>query len=400
MKRYILINSLAGGGAEKVVEYLLKFLTLDKVFLLERDIIYNVNKSKVLYLSKLSVTHNVLIKNLFIPLYVFKLKKILKKRDKLISFLERANYVNIITSFFTGHEAIISVHMSQISGRPKLHPYNIINKLLYSKANLIITVSKGIKTELEKYFDVPPTKVRVIYNPVYIDEIHILKKEDLAEYKNIFEGSKVLITVGRLTKQKGQWYLLRIFKELKKKFPELKLIILGNGELKKYLVNLSENLGLKTYVWNRDKLLENFDVYFLGFQKNPFKFIAHSELFVFPSLWEGFGNALIEAMACGTPVISADCQSGPREILAPDTDFTYRTNKPEFAKYGILMPPFKGKFKKANEPLSTTEKLWIDVLSELFKNEQLRKTYSQKALERAKDFDINKIIQQWKEILQ
>ncbi|MEM1578023.1 MAG: glycosyltransferase [Candidatus Pacearchaeota archaeon] len=76
-----------------------------------------------------------------------------------------------------------------------------------------------------------------------------------------------LITVGRLTKQKGQWYLLRVFKELKKDFSELKLLILGDGELRNYLVNLSEKLGLKTYLWNKDKISENFDVYFLGSQK-------------------------------------------------------------------------------------------------------------------------------------
>ncbi|MEM2507578.1 MAG: glycosyltransferase, partial [Nitrososphaeria archaeon] len=209
----------------------------------------------------------------------------------------------------------------------------------------------------------------------------------------------ILITVGRLTKQKGQWYLLRIFKELKKEFPELKLLILGEGELKEYLTGLSKDLGLKTYVWDKDQLSENFDVYFLGFQKNPFKFIARSKLFVFPSLWEGFGNVLIESMACGTAVVSADCRSGPREILAPNTDFEYQTKEPEYAEYGILMPTFKFEFKNANEPLDEIEMVWVKVIDDLLKREELRKRYAAKAVERAKHFDINLISNQWSQIL-
>jgi hypothetical protein len=114
--------------------------------------------------------------------------------------------------------------------------------------------------------------------------------------------------------------LLRVFKALKEKHKALKLVILAEGELKDYLVGLSEELGLKTYVWDRDKLSERFDVYFLGFQKNPFKFIARSKLFVFPS-------------------------------------FT------------------------------------------LLNNNSLRKHYSEKAKQRAEDFRIEKIVQEWKEVL-
>jgi len=100
-------------------------------------------------------------------------------------------------------------------------------------------------------------------------------------------------------------------------------LILGEGELKDYLYNFSLNLGLKPYLWEKDNLDENFDVYFLGFKKNPFKSIARVKLFVFSLFMGRFPNALVEAMACGVLVISSDCRSGPREILAPDTDFRY-----------------------------------------------------------------------------
>ena len=80
------------------------------------------------------------------------------------------------------------------------------------------------------------------------------------------------------------------------------------------------------------------DVYFPGFRENPYQFLARARVFVFTSLWEGFPNALIEAMASGAPALSADCAAGPREILSPETPFYFRTLKAEPAPYGLLMP--------------------------------------------------------------
>ncbi len=394
----LLLNSLSGGGAERVAVNLFKALNFEKIFLLEKEVKYEIPEEKIEYLSNHTTKTSSIYKTLFIPIYALRLSKKLKAQDIVLSMLERANYVNIITSLLSKHKSIISIHMSQRYGRPSWHPYNFFNKLLYPKANLIITVSKSIKAELEKFYGLPGEKIKVIYNPVYFNEIQEKKEALLNEYEPIF-NNPVLITAGRLTKPKGQWYLIRIFKALKKDFPNLKLVILGEGELKGYLVKLSQNLGLKTFVWDEGRLSDDFDLYLLGFQKNPFKFIARSKLFVFPSLWEGFGNVLIEAMACGVPVISSDCRSGPREILAPETDFEKQTKEPEFASYGVLMPPFEVKYKEANEPLEERELMWVEVIKRFLKDEELRRGYAQRAVERAKEFDIERIVEEWKEIL-
>jgi glycosyltransferase involved in cell wall biosynthesis len=104
-------------------------------------------------------------------------------------------------------------------------------------------------------------------------------------------------------------------------------------------------------------------------------------------------------MACGVPVISADCMSGPREILAPNTDITRQTDKPEFAEYGILMPPFEYKSKSANEPLDEKEQMWVDIIDKMLTDDDLRKYYAEKGKERAKDFQIEKIIREWEKVL-
>ena len=394
MELYFLINSLAGGGAEKVALQLAKFLKPKSFFLLEKDLKYKPLLSTC-FLSNHSVKTNAIIKSLHIPFYAKKLEKHINDSSAVISFLERANFVNLLTK--KKNSKIISVH-TYIKRRNKMHPYTFLIKTLYPRADKIVTVSKSLEFELRDFLNLPEEKITTIYNPMEVEKIQFQENEPLNEFE-FLKNFPYLITVGRLTKAKGQWYLLRIFKELKKKYKELKLVILGDGELKQYLTELSKNLGLKTYVWNRDKINPNYDVYFLGFQENPFKFVKHSKVFVFTSLWEGFGNVLIETLAVGKTIVSTDCRTGPREILAPNTDFLYQTTKPELAEYGILMPTFERKLLKANDPLTDTEKIWIETLNEVLKNEKLLKKYEQKAPIRAQEFHIKRIVPYWESLI-
>jgi len=396
-KIIFLINSLAIGGAETVALRISQKLKIPKIFLIENHIEFANIKNNVILLSKHNKNSSSLLKTILIPFYSYKLSRYVSSETIIISFLERANYINIITKLLTKHKCVISVRVDLINEHIGLKSFNkYLIKLLYPRADLIIAVSKGVKESLIN-LGIPEEKVRVIYNPYSIEEIETKAKENI---EHIFLKFPYLINVGRLTKQKGQWYLLRIFKELKKLFPELRFLILGEGELLEYLVELSKGLGLKTYVWSKDVISENYDVYFMGPKRNPFKYISRAKLFVFSSLWEGFPNVLVESMGCGVPVLSADCKSGPREILAPDTDFRKQTHKPEFAKYGILMPVFERKLMNIYDPLTEEERSWVDIIAKLLKDKEILNKYSNVSKKRAAHFHIKNIIKFWFKFLE
>jgi glycosyltransferase involved in cell wall biosynthesis len=133
------------------------------------------------------------------------------------------------------------------------------------------------------------------------------------------------------------------------------------------------------------------DILFTGHQVNPFQFLKKAEVFVFTSIWEGFGNAIVEAMACGLPVVSADCPTGPREILRDET------NKNE---YGILLPSFELNFNKKINYSTSLHEHWAKKIIELLEDKNKMEFYKTQSLKRCKDFSIEESSQKWLEIIE
>lgn len=165
-----------------------------------------------------------------------------------------------------------------------------------------ITVSKGIAEDLINVFGVPERKIHVVYNPVVTPEL-ILRSKEAANHPWLdSDGPAVILSTGRLEPQKDYPILIQAFAKMRAK-RECRLIILGEGKERSKLESLVETLNIQEYVS------------FSGFVPNPYVYMAKADLFVLSSAWEGFGNVLVEAMACGLPVVATDCPSGPREIL-------------------------------------------------------------------------------------
>jgi len=262
-----------------------------------------------------------------------------------------------------------------------------IIKNFYKYFDKVYTVSRGNKKLLKRYFNLQ--NLDVFYLPIDINKYQQLSNEPLEkEYQNIFKNSFVFINIGRLTEAKGQWFLIRAFKKVAEKYLNAKLIILGDGELKDKLQELINKLNLQN------------NVYLLGIQENPFKFLKHSNCFVFPSLWESWGQVLVESLTLNLPVISTDCKTGPREILCPELDIDAKIDYPYYGKYGILTKPFPREYiwKSLDErPLIEEEKMLAELMIKMIEDEELRKKYSN-GLERAKDFDVEKIIKKWEKL--
>lgn len=401
----ILIQTLSGGGAERVASNLSLCLddsTFKKYILLYEDRADYEYKGNLINLNCPSDRSLIVkLKSFLLKIYRTIKKKIELKIDTTISFTEDPNVINIISRI--SRKVIISVQTF-----PSLCYNNFLGgifrlliRFLYNKADIIVAASEGIKYDLMKNFEIDKDKIRLIYNMVDIGAVGYLSVKNLNDDHNLlFNNNKTIITAGRLAKEKGQWYLIRLFQEVKKKIDGSKLIFLGDGELRNHLISLSKKLEFRTYSsWDNEPINENYDIYFLGFQNNPFNLISKAQIFILSSLFEGFPSVLIEAMACGITVISSDCRSGPREILAPDTDFRYETKSPEFAKHGILMPVFNGQFYDSNDRLTNEERIWANTAIQILKDENTQKRYSSAGIMRAKDFDTTKIINEWIKLL-
>ena len=387
----IIIYSLKGGGAERVVSLLSQELSKkNNLYLIvfdSEDIAYPYG-GKLIDLN-IKSNSNVFLKIINVIRRVNSVRKV-KKQCNIhcsISFLDSANIINILSR--RGDKVIISIRSHLSKGKKDRSTYVIrcLNKYLYNKADRIIAVSNGVAIDLINKHKLKKELVNYIYNPIDIKKVNELSLELLSN-NNLFSNDFfTLINVGRLTNAKGQWHLIRAISHVKKEIKNIKLIILGQGELENYLKDLVKKLDL------------NDNVSFLGFQNNPFKYIKKSDLFVFSSLYEGFANVLIEAMACGTPIISTDCRSGPREILAPRTDVEYETKNIEYCEYGVLVPVCNGIQYDYDSPLTEEEKLLAKSIIQLYNDERLRRQYSDKVIERVKEFDINNIVKEWMELI-
>jgi glycosyltransferase involved in cell wall biosynthesis len=194
------------------------------------------------------------------------------------------------------HDLLRSPRLAKrLTGR--LLPY------IYPKADAIIASSQGMVHDLVMNFRIPPHKIRHIPNPLPLEQIRQQARAPVPHPWFSAGQPPVILGVGRLERAKDFATLIRAFAKVRAE-QEARLMILGEGSMRLQLEMLVRQLGLSECVA------------LPGFDPNPFRYMARAKVFAMSSIYEGFPNVLVQALACGCPVVSTDCPSGPSEILA------------------------------------------------------------------------------------
>ena len=376
-----LINSLCEGGAERAM------LTLSKQFVKEghsvtilaltKNNFYTIPKGvEMVYLSKMDDSLSGVRKMFYMPYHAWQLKQYVKTHNIALvqSYLFRANFVNLISSLLGSTQVIQVVNRSVVSRFFKEGLSGKINlfliRYLYPKADMIIHISMQMKDDFNRHFFTRKNE-NVIYNPYDIKSVLYQANEATEDFR--FESHKrYLITVGRLISLKRFGDVLEAISRLDS---DIELILLGDGKERNALENQANELGIKKRI------------HFLGQVENPFKYIKKSDVFISSSSVEGFPNVLLESMLCETVVISSDCLSGPREILAPNSNSAKRLSKGmELSEFGILYA------------VGDTVAL-VEALRSILEDHALLYHYQERAFSRAKEFSVDSIASKYREVL-
>jgi glycosyltransferase involved in cell wall biosynthesis len=309
MKPYLIIflPSLEGGGAERAfVELANQFVKLgvnvDFVCAkLKGQYIDEVNSG--IKLVDLSTT-NKFIMLIRLIRYIRK-----KKPDAILSGLDMPNIITVLACIISNYadKCFISERTVLSIFYKRFHPIRFIFlkplfKYFYSNSKLIICNSYSAKVDLINNLGIRESKCHVIHNSVDIEQINILSAETI----NIIEGrifnKPFLCAIGSLTTLKDFATLFRAFCIVRKSYL-CNLVVLGEGKERRELEKLAVELNIDKFI------------IMPGFDKNPYRWLFKADVFISSSLLDGCPNALLQALACGTPIVATDCPGGTAEIL-------------------------------------------------------------------------------------
>jgi N-acetylgalactosamine-N,N'-diacetylbacillosaminyl-diphospho-undecaprenol 4-alpha-N-acetylgalactosaminyltransferase len=381
----IFINSVTVGGAERVVSLLLKELKNDLdiyLVLLSDKIEYDLpDDQKIFCFHQPENDENPILKICKLPLLAYRYKKFCQKNNIGISFsfLKRPNYINCLSRMFGSTSTVIISERSHLTGYLKSLDTServlgeFLTRQLYPKADLIVPNSLLTQIDLQESFHIH-TRYRVINNPI---DLKTILKMKFAKVENCLFEAFTFIHVGVFRREKNHDMLIEAFNMLQDL--NCKLLLLGKG-----LGKGEEEARVKQKVQQMNLQSR---VIFLGFDNNPFKYLSKSDCFVLSSDFEGFPNSVLEALACNLPVISTDCKSGPREILAPGTNIRLNIKDDlELAQYGVLVPV-------------NNAEILAKAMRHIYKDKELAAHYRSTAMVRASYYDSSRVINDFKEIL-
>jgi len=225
------------------------------------------------------------------------------KPDILLTTLTHLNFaVAMIRPFLPPRTSVIAreANLPRKSLAGESHPrlYQFSYRYIYKRFDIIVAQSEQMQRDIVGSYRISPSRVRVIYNPVDLDTVNRMAAG--GSIPNWPSPGMKLLAVGRLAEQKGFDLLLRSIAHMKHR---ISLVVLGEGDEREHLEHLSRKLGITDRVD------------FRGYDTNPYRWMRHADLFVLSSRYEGFPNAVLEAMVCGTPVAAFQGDTSVQEII-------------------------------------------------------------------------------------
>ena len=328
----------------------------DAIGIVDKNILKNFKRKNLDYNNiKLQNLSGNILSKLFIILFNFIRLIKLKNENSIINFTSSKNifcHINILIKY---RKSILTVH--HVKNKLNFHIFGLNYKRLYKSFDRIITISQKTKEDLKAIYRIPDNKIDVIYNGCDLNIFRKIKSKLPIDYDYILH-------IGRENKRKNIQNILKAFKIIKYNFPHLKLLKIGEDKNNRsQTIKIIKKLGLTD------------DVIFKGFIKTKSlpKYYSNARLLIFPSIKEGFGLPIIEAMACGCPVVTSN--------IAPMTELVGRTQ--------YLVNPYDEK----NIAYGV-----IEVLS----NKRLRNRMIENGIRRAQGFSwessVNKIIGSYKNL--
>jgi|MudIll2142460700_1097286.scaffolds.fasta_scaffold09138_5 glycosyltransferase involved in cell wall biosynthesis len=373
MKKKVLffIPSLEGGGAEKVMVNILRQAdksNIEPVLLLLYPFEHSPYRALLPEYVRVIVAgrnSDSIVEKIKQGMHFFKTVYRVKPKA-IVSMLTHCNIMAVLAGMVFGIRVVaceqntLGEVIKAKEGRNILWiPVAPLVKIVYRFADKIIAVSEGVKINLTDEFRIPAHMIEVIYNPIDIDRISELSRMPLEH--PFFQGSApVILAIGRLVRQKRFDLLIRAFREVLSEL-DARLIIAGEGPERESLQRLAKDLGIGE------------KISLVGFQANPYAFLSKADVFVLSSSYEGLPMVLLEALACGTPVISTDCKSGPREIL-------------DNGRCGLLVP-------------EGDEGALAEGIVRLVRDKALQEALSHLGKKRARDFSIDEVFKQYERVI-